>query len=397
MPLSISVQIVYTSRMPTFTRDRFTWLAYCLLAYFAYLQAAPGPLMPFIRSELNLSYTAGALHLSAFALGMIGGGLSAPHLAARWGRRAVLWWGAAGIGLGALLFVAGRHPAVTIASTLLMGGAGTLLLVMIQATLSDRHGAQRATALTESNILAILCAGMLPLLVGLFEGTILGWRGAIYLGIAAALLLALAHWRTPIPLRRPRQPHEGSGRLPAIFWAYWTILLLSVAMEWSLIGWSADFLNTVVGVSLTNATMLVSVFFLGAVLGRIANSRWTRSLSLRRLLLAMLLVVAAGFPLLWLARWPVLNVLGLAVVGFGVGSLFPLGVSLALTVAADEADAASGYTSLGTGLAMLAAPFTLGWLADTYGLASAYGAVSILIGTAIVVTLLANRADRTLP
>ncbi len=68
---------------------------------------------------------------------------------------------------------------------------------------------------------------------------------------------------------------------------------------------------------------------------------------------------------------------------------------MALTVAADEADAASGYTSLGTGLAMLIAPFTLGWLADTYGLASAYGVVTVQIGTAIVVTLLANRTGHT--
>ncbi|MCB0052416.1 MAG: MFS transporter, partial [Caldilinea sp.] len=256
-------------------------------------------------------------------------------------------------GLGALLFVAGRHPAVTIAGTLVMGGVGTLLLVMIQATLSDRHGAQRATAITESNMLAILCAGLLPLLVGLFEGTPLGWRGAIYAGLAAGIVLALTNWRTPIPPRRPRTVQQGSGRLPAVFWAYWSVLLLSVSMEWSLIGWSADFLNTVVGLSVTNAAMLVSVFFFGAVLGRFANSRWTRFVSPRKLLLAMLLVVAIGFPLLWLARLPAINVLGLGIAGFGVGSLFPLGLSLALAVAADEVDAASGYTSLGTGLAML--------------------------------------------
>ena len=382
--------------MQTFTRDRFTWLAYALLGYFAYFQAAPGPLMPFIRGELNLSYAAGGLHLSAFALGMIGGGLSAPRLASRWGRRAVLWGGAIGMGLGALLFVAGRHPAVTIAGTLVMGGVGTLLLVMIQATLSDRHGAQRATALTESNMLAILCAGLLPLLVGLFEGTPLGWRGAIYAGLAAGIVLALTNWRTPIPPRRPRTVQQGSGRLPAVFWAYWSVLLLSVSMEWSLIGWSADFLNTVVGLSVTNAAMLVSVFFFGAVLGRFANSRWTRFVSPRKLLLAMLLVVAIGFPLLWLARLPAINVLGLGIAGFGVGSLFPLGLSLALAVAADEVDAASGYTSLGTGLAMLVAPFTLGWLADTYGLGNAFGAVIVLIVTALAVTLLANRAGRSI-
>ena len=45
---------------------------------------------------------------------------------------------------------------------------------------------------------------------------------------------------------------------------------------------------------------------------------------------------------------------------------------------------------------MLVAPFTLGWLADTYGLANAFGVVTVLIVTAIVVTLLANRAGRSI-
>ena len=41
----------------SFTRDRFTWLAYLALAYFAYVQATLGPLMPFLRDELGMSYT----------------------------------------------------------------------------------------------------------------------------------------------------------------------------------------------------------------------------------------------------------------------------------------------------------------------------------------------------
>lgn len=63
-----------------FARDRFTWLAYVFLAAFTYLQAILGPLMPFLRSELHLSYTLGGLHLSAFAAGMIAAGLTGDRL-----------------------------------------------------------------------------------------------------------------------------------------------------------------------------------------------------------------------------------------------------------------------------------------------------------------------------
>jgi hypothetical protein len=45
-----------------FVRTRFTWLAYILLGYYAYLQASVGPLMPFLRSELHMSYTLEGLH-----------------------------------------------------------------------------------------------------------------------------------------------------------------------------------------------------------------------------------------------------------------------------------------------------------------------------------------------
>ena len=67
-----------------FVRNDFTWLAYVMLAYFAYLQASFGPLMPFLRAELHLSYTIGSLHVSAFALGMVLAGLLGDRLAHRW-------------------------------------------------------------------------------------------------------------------------------------------------------------------------------------------------------------------------------------------------------------------------------------------------------------------------
>ena len=39
-----------------FHRDRLTWVAYGLLAWFAYLQAAPGLVIAHLRDELGLSY-----------------------------------------------------------------------------------------------------------------------------------------------------------------------------------------------------------------------------------------------------------------------------------------------------------------------------------------------------
>ena len=54
---------------PQFRRDRLTWLAYVMLAWFAFLQAAPGLIIAHLRDELALSYSTGGLHVAAFAAG----------------------------------------------------------------------------------------------------------------------------------------------------------------------------------------------------------------------------------------------------------------------------------------------------------------------------------------
>ena len=189
-----------------FVRDRFTWLAYLMLAYYAYAQATLGPLMPFLRAELDLNYTVAGLHISAFALGMILAGLLGDRWAQRRGRRFVFWAGGAGMAAGALILAVSHHVVLTITGALVMGWLGSFLLVMIQATLSDRHGEQRAIALTESNVAASISAALAPVLIGTFQRLGFGWRTALYVAAAAFLLLFVYFQPEPIPDNRPTDP-----------------------------------------------------------------------------------------------------------------------------------------------------------------------------------------------
>jgi MFS family permease len=379
-----------------FTRDRFTWLAYLMLAYYAYYQAAPGPVMPFLRAELGLGYAAGALHFSAFALGMILAGVSGERFVRRFGRRAVFWGGALGMGAAVLWFVLGRQASQTITAALLMGFLGTLLLVVIQAALSDHHGPGRAIALTEANTGASLAAGLAPLLVGAAVRLGLGWRAAALAGVVGLLLLLIFFRRQSIPEAPPLiVEHEGRTRpLPRLYWAYWTVLVLSVAIEWSLVFWGADFLNSVVGLSRTGAVTLMSVFFVAMVGGRFAGSRLTRRLPAANLLLLALAVALSGFLVYWLSILPAANVIGLFIAGLGVANLFPLALSVATGVAAEQANRASARLTLGGGLAIMTAPLILGWTADQIGLQGAFGIVVVLFALAGGVAVTANAIGR---
>jgi fucose permease len=175
------------------------------------------------------------------------------------------------------------------------------------------------------------------------------------------------------------------------FWTYWLVIYLGVSIEWCLIFWGADFLEKVVGLSQINAATMMIVFFGAMVLGRVAGSRLSRSVPSAKLLLLAIGITIAGFPVFWLSRLALLNLVGLFIAGLGVANLFPLTLAAALSVVPDQADAASARTSMAGGLAILIAPLVLGGIADHLGIQNAFGIVAMLAVIAAVVTFIANR------
>src|SRR5215203_4363962 len=174
-----------------FRRDRLTWTAYVVLAWFAYLQAAPGLVIVHLRDELDLSYSTGGLHVAAFAAGSMAAGVVSAPLERAIGRRAVFWSAAGVMGAGAIGLTAGQAAAVTVGSVLVMGLGGGTLLVTIQAALADHHGERRAVALAEANVAAsiayVTLIGMLSMTAALHAG----WRAAL---LAALAVPVLAWW-----------------------------------------------------------------------------------------------------------------------------------------------------------------------------------------------------------
>ena len=139
-------------------RAKPTWLAYLTLGLFAYLETSIGPAMPFLRSALDLDYTAASLHFTAFAAGGFLFGLAGERVGRRWGRGRALWGGLAGMAAGAALLAVSPSVVGTIAGVFAMGWLGTLALVTNQAALADLHGEQRTVAFAESNVAASAAA-----------------------------------------------------------------------------------------------------------------------------------------------------------------------------------------------------------------------------------------------
>jgi fucose permease len=377
-----------------FARDSATWMTYGLVGFFAFMETVLGPIMPFLRRELDLGYAAASLHFSAFALGAVLLGFFGDRIVGRWGRRAALWGGAFGMAAGALLLILGQSAWGTVPATFAMGICGALLIVTSQAVLSDRHGEYSAVALTESNVTASACAIIAPLLVGASAASGLGWRAALVVPAVALVLLAARYFSQPLDLPPNAAENDAPAdapTLPPLYWAFWVLVALGVASEWCVGYWGADFLADGTGLTRPAAATSLTAYFAAMLAGRVVSSRLARTLPPAILLAATLFLALFGFPLFWLSPGTLLALAGLFVTGLGIGGVYPLGVSAAIASAPGNTDAAAARLSVGGGGAILVAPFVLGTLADRVGISTAFGIVVPMLLAALVLALIAGR------
>ena len=157
-------------------RDRATVLSYAALGCYTFWLYAFGPAVTLLRDELGFSYTLLGLYSVFWSLGAALAGATFTWAARLLSRGWLLWSSAVGAAVGAGLFTLSAGVPATLVGTVLFGLAGTMLLTVIQAILSDQHGPRRDQALTEANIGAGASAVFAPLVLGALAVTALGWR-----------------------------------------------------------------------------------------------------------------------------------------------------------------------------------------------------------------------------
>jgi fucose permease len=378
-----------------FDRDRLTWVAYVVLAWFAFLQAAPGLVMPHLRSELGLSYATAGLHVAAFAGGSMVGGLISGRLERVLGRRMLLWAGAALMAAAVIGLTGGSVAEVTIGSVLLMGIGGGLLLVAVQAMLADQHRDRRAVALTEANVAASLGYLLLIVALSVTAAVQAGWRLALLISLAVPLL---AWWSNRgLAIDAPTPSREASGRLPGVIWIAAAILFCTTAAEWSVIAWGASFVEINAGLSAESAVTLMGGYFGGVLVGRTVGSRLARAYDAPRLLALALGAAAAGFALFWPSTTPEQALIALGLLGIGLGNLYPLGTSVTIALAPAQAASASGRVVATTASAGVLAPLTVGPLADATSLSAALLVVPVLLALAAAGLAFVGRLPKPAP
>jgi fucose permease len=219
------------------------------------------------------------------------------------------------------------------------------------------------------------------------------WRPALGIVAIAPFLMFWGFGRVSLPATAATrlEPDRRGESLPVLYWTYWVALALAVAVEFCMIFWSADYLQHALGMAQANAAQAVSLFLIGMIAGRVAGSRIVPRIPINKFVTLSILVAGIGFMIYWQAGSLLSGLGSLFVTGLGVGSLYPLILSLAIGAAGDKTVRASGRATLASGTAILILPLVLGRLADAVGIRLALGVVMVALAGVLFIILITAR------
>jgi fucose permease len=265
---------------------------------------------------------------SAYAAGSLAGGL----LTERFGRRTVLT--AAAVALAASWVIAGTSGSwlVFTLAAVVGGGAGAIDGGMNGLVLAVTDSAS-GRALNVLHLFFSLGAFAAPLAVGWLVASGVAWQVPMVATGIAALLLVAALLSVEVPSgRRERRPDPSPARPSgAAGGPSGPLILLAIAIgcyvaaEIAVSSWTVRFLDDV---PFETASLALSGFWAGLVLGRLMAARWGDRFSHSRLAAGSVAAAGVAVAAAVLAPSPTIAIIAIAVAGFASGPVFPLIVAI---------------------------------------------------------------------
>lgn len=344
--------------------------------------ASISPVLEAVREDLGLGRAAAGLLTTIPTLCMGAFAFVSALVSERLGTERAVLWAVVLVGVATVARVAAGDAGVLYASTLAVGVGIAVGQALLPAVVK-KHFAERAALVTGLytvgfNAGAALAAGATVALAGAFGDS---WAAGLgswgLLAVPAAVVWVSATRAITIsPAARPEGSATGAAERsrPGLPWRSPRAWLLGVffasssCLYLSVLIWLAPLYQDR-GMGEGRTGLLLTYFTLVQIAGALVVSALADRARDRRPWLALTLVVTAA-GLLAVALVPLASPWGFtALLGFGIGGLFPLALTLPLDYAADPA-AAGRLTAMTLGVGYLlaaAGPFGVGALRDATG------------------------------
>jgi MFS transporter, FHS family, L-fucose permease len=358
--------------------------------------ASLGPALPELARQTDKSLAQlGTLFIALFGGGLLAQSLSG-ILADRFGRRIVLVISAAMFGLAALaMSVSTRLPLLLVfASVVGLGYGGISLSVNVLSSELTPH--RRASTVNLVNVFFGVGAIAGPL----FAGLALEWWGtpipALQAGAALALIVSPVAAFVELPASAVRVPHASrdaareaspdasvkSGVSSAFVWSCAVIVGLYAGSEASVGSWTPVYLERTTRLDAVQAAAITSTFWAALCAGRIVAAVAGLRMSSDRLLTVSFGAAAVGAAIVLASHgtvWP--TVLGLTVLGFAFGPLYPTLMAVVTAASPQAAGAAASRIGAFASISGMILPSLHGFLIARIGTFTSVAVTAVIVMT----------------
>lgn len=356
----------------------------------------PGPLLPVMAARWGLrDVQSGGFFAAEFAASSVGA-IFSPHRLRR-----NMPAGYALMAAGVFLLMAATQTAqaalghiLALAAFAMVGlGIGlsvTATNLYVGSVAKETHRGDRARGLSNVNLWWGIGAVACPWLMAAVEGE--GWLRAFLLFVA--LGAAFMFFGLAPQLRIPETPSLIATRTSlardARLLIYFAVLLfLYVGVENTVGGWITTYAHRFSGLSVENAGLLVSLFWVALLTGRALGSAALRRLPERAVLLPSLGLALIAVTILLEPHSTRVVLVAVALAGAGFGPVFPLGVARLLARVSDHRNTGWVFAMCASGGAVL--PWLTGLISTrTDSLRLGFAVAVAAVASILILALLEN-------
>lgn len=347
-----------------------------------------GATLPKILADFGWNYLIAGTVLGASAVTYFVSAFAAGHLVKLWGPKRTIVSGIALDVIGLAFFAANADPLTNILLSALIGlGQGCVEIGVSWCTLRiDRENTGRPMNLMHGAFAVGAILGPLSVSVLMHSG--LAWT-AVYRGMAiifALIALMVLLTRLPAVEAQAAEHAEKTERLSAhpAYWLSFLALFLYVGVELGISNWVAEYFVAVFSYSSAASAMLVSLFWVGLLVGRFGVPLLYKGsrqdviligLSSLAALAAMLLVLL-GFTTLN----PITDDLGRVLVflaGLGCSVYYPAVITLLGKCFPHAQSQAIGFAATGGGIGAFLFPFVMSAISQSWGIRAGFATYAV--------------------
>jgi fucose permease len=347
-----------------------------------------GATVPDIVRGFEWSYTAMGLLLSSGSMAYFIAAFASGILIRKLGARRMIVGGLILQAAGLVGFATMPQLWANIPFYVMLGLGQGAMEVVINHSVARMEPGGKSRAMNLMHAAFTVGAILGPLLLVALVAAGMNWATIYRLMALVTLVMAVALSRTPFGRLATEEEHAegGPGMLhllsrPLMIMCT-LLLLLYVGAELGVSSWVSEYYVTVLRQAKSTGAVMVAVFWVGLLIGRLALSYGYHGHRQAELLFVLGVICAAGLLFATHMSDPWLAGAGFFVAGLGYSAMYPLVIVLVAERFKRASSIAVGVVTMGGGLGSFTFPFIMGAVSDRYGLPFGfwfYAAVNVLM------------------